>query len=63
MLILDLTPDGCASDGHTRLPNNSKIRIELKYDETPAEAVTILLYQEFDANIQTDRLRNALANF
>jgi hypothetical protein len=55
---LDLTPDGCASDGHTSLSDNGSIRIELKFDENLAEAVTILLYQEFDSSIKIDRLRN-----
>jgi hypothetical protein len=46
MLIFDLTPDGCASYVH--------IRIELQFVEALAEAVTILLYKEFDASIQID---------
>ena len=63
MLIFDLTPDGCASDGHTSLPDTGNIRIELKFDEALAEAVTILLYQKFDTSIQIDRLRNVLTHF
>jgi hypothetical protein len=63
MLIFDLTPDGCASDGHTSLPDNGNSRIELKFDAALAEAITILVYQEFDASIQIDRLRNILTNF
>jgi hypothetical protein len=43
-LKFDLTPDGCASDGFTPLPDNRNIRIELKFDEAIAKAVTILLY-------------------
>jgi hypothetical protein len=49
MLMFDLTPDDCASDGHTSLPDNG-ISIELKFNEAPAEAVTVL-YQEFDTSI------------
>jgi hypothetical protein len=63
MLIFDLTPDGYVSDGHTSLPDNGNFRIELKFDEALAEAVTILLYQEFDASIHIDRLRNILTDF
>jgi len=63
MLVFDLTPDGCASDGHTCLPDNGSIRIELKFHEALAEAVTILLYKEFDASIQINRLRNVTADF
>jgi hypothetical protein len=63
MLVFDLTPDGCASEGDTSLPENGSIRIELKFDEALAEAVTILLYQEFDASIQIDGLRNITTDF
>jgi hypothetical protein len=31
MLIFDLTPDGCTSEGHTCLPDNGNIRNELSY--------------------------------
>jgi hypothetical protein len=62
MLIFDLTPDGCASDGHTSLSDNGNIRIELKFDEALVDAMTILLDQEFDASIQIDRLRNVLTD-
>ena len=63
MVIFDLTPDGCASDGHTSLPNNGNHHIELKCDEAHSEAVTILLYREFDSSIQIDRLRNIRTDF
>jgi hypothetical protein len=62
MLIFDLTPDGCASDGHSCFPDNGNIRIELKFYEALTEAITILLYEEFDASIQIDRLRNVLTD-
>jgi hypothetical protein len=63
MLVFDLTRDCCASDRHISFPVNGSIRIELKYDETIAEALTILLYQDFDRSIQTDRLRNFTTDF
>jgi hypothetical protein len=63
ILVFDLTRVGCASDGHTSLPENGIIRIELKFFEALAEAVTILLYPEFDASIQIDRLRNVTTDF
>jgi hypothetical protein len=58
MLVFDLSPDGGASDGHISLPENGSIRIELELDEALTEAVTIVLYQTFDASIKIDRLRN-----
>jgi hypothetical protein len=63
MLIFDLTRDGCASDGHTILTDNGNFRIEIKFDEALAEAVTILLYQEFYASFQIEKLRNFLTDF
>ena len=54
MLVFDLTPDGCASDSHTFLPEYGNIRIEPKFDGALTEAVTILIKQKFDASIQID---------
>jgi hypothetical protein len=54
ILIFDLTLDGCASDGHTSLPDNGNTHFEVKFDKALAEAVTILLYLKFDASIQLD---------
>jgi hypothetical protein len=45
MFIFDLTPDCCASYGHTNLPRDGNIRIELKLEGSLAEAVTVL-YRE-----------------
>jgi hypothetical protein len=63
MLVFDLTPDGCASDGHTSLPDNGNIRIELTFDEVLKEAVTFLLYLEYDATLQIDKVRNVTTEF
>jgi hypothetical protein len=63
MLIFDLTPDGCASDGHTSLPDNCNIRIDVRFDEALAEAVTFVLYLEYDASIQIDKSRNVTTDF
>ena len=59
LLVFCLTTDVCQSEDHTTLPENGSIRIELKFDEALAKAVTILNYQEFDASIQLDRLRKS----
>jgi hypothetical protein len=63
VLVFKLTPDGYASDGHNNLPDNGKIRIELKFDEALVQAMTILLYQELDASMQIDRLKNVSTVF
>jgi hypothetical protein len=54
ILVFDLTPEGCASNGHTILPKNGSMRIELKFEEVLVKAVSILLYREFHASIQID---------
>lgn len=53
VLVFDLTPDGCFSDGQTKVPCNGNIHIELKFEATD-EAATILLFQEYDTSIQID---------
>ena len=54
MLLFDLTPDNSASEGHTDLADNGKIRIELKFDDVLSDALTVLLYLKYDANVQID---------
>lgn len=47
----------------TILFENINIRYELKFNEARTQCVTILLYQEFYASIQIDRLRNVTTDF
>jgi len=54
MLLLDLTPDQGASEGRTSHPDNGKIRIELKFNEPSPDAITCLLYLEFDNSVHID---------
>jgi len=63
LLVFYLPPDGCASNGHTSLSDNHSIRVELKFDEALAEAVTVLLFQAFDASIQMDTLKKFTTDF
>ena len=63
MFIYDLTPDGCASHGHTNLPDNGNFRNELKFDKAINVAVTIFLYLEFDVITQIDTLRKVTTDF
>jgi len=52
MFLFDLTPDRGGLEGHTSHPENSSIRIELKFDKTLPEAITCLLYTEFDKDFE-----------
>jgi hypothetical protein len=63
MLLFDLTPDHSASEGHTSLADNGNIRIELKFDDALSDALTVLLYLEYDASVQIDRQRNLTTDF
>ena len=54
MLLFDLTPDRGASEGHTSHPENGSIRIELKFNKPLPEAITCLLYLEFDNSVLID---------
>jgi len=48
MLLFGLTPDRRASEGHMSLPENGNIRLELKFNKPLPEAITCLMYLEFD---------------
>jgi len=48
ILLFDLTLDRGASEGHTSHPENGNIRIVLKLNKPLPEAITCLLYLEFD---------------
>jgi len=54
MLLFDLTPDRGASEGHQSHPENGCIRIELKFNKPLPEAITCLLYLEFDNSVLID---------
>jgi hypothetical protein len=48
MMLFDLTPDRAASEGHISLPDQVNIRLELLFDKPLSEAITCLLYLEYD---------------
>jgi len=63
MLFFDLTPDRCASEGHTSHPEKGSIRIELKFNNAFSEAITCLLYLEFDNSVIIDFERTVTTDF
>jgi len=63
MLLFDLTPDQGASGAHTSHPEQGNIRVELKFSKPLPEAITCLLYQEFDNSVLINLARNATADF
>jgi len=56
MILYDLTPDLAASEGHASPPTNGDI--ELKFAKALPEAVTCLLYLEYDNSVRIDLARN-----
>jgi len=63
MLLFDLTPDRAASEGHISLPDQGNIRLELRFDKPLSEAITCLLYLEYDNCVRIDQLRTVSADF
>jgi hypothetical protein len=63
MLLYDLTPDLAVSEGHTSLVDNINIRIQLTFKEALKEAITCLLYLEYDNSVRVDSLRTVTTEF
>jgi len=63
MIVYDLTPDLPASEGHASPPTNGDIRIDLKLAKALPEAVTCLLYLEYDNSVFIDVVRNVTTDF
>jgi hypothetical protein len=58
MLLFDLTPDRSASESYTTYPENGTLRIETKFVNPLPEAITCLLYLEFDNSVHVNLARN-----
>ena len=63
MLLFDLTPDLAASEGHTSPVDSGNIRIELSFKEAFKEAITCLLYLEYDNSVRVDSSRTVTTHF
>ena len=63
MLLFDLTADHAASDSHTSLPENGNIRIELQFSRPLPEAITCVLYLEYDSTVLTNFSRKVTTDF
>ena len=63
MLDLDLNCDSTVSEGHSSNPENGHIRIELKFEKSISDAITCLLYVEYDNSIRIDLLRNVVTDY
>jgi len=63
ILLFVFTPDRGASEGHTSHPEQGNIRVLLKFAKTLPEAITFLLYLEFDNSVLINLARNATIDF
>jgi hypothetical protein len=63
MLLFDFTPDRGASEGHASQPDSGNIRIEIKFAEPLPNAVTCLLYLEYDNCIRVDSTRTVTTDY
>ena len=63
MLLFDLTPDRAASEGHISSPDQGNVRLELRFEKPLSEAVTCLLYLEYDNCARIEQLRSFSTDF
>ena len=63
ILLLDLTPDRAASEGHTLHPDNGNIRVELKFSKPLSEPITSIFYLEYDNSVRVDTSRKVMKDF
>jgi len=62
MFVYDLTTDRNASVGLTTNHENGSMRIKLQFNKPLPEAITCLLYEEFDSSFLVDFARNFRPN-
>ena len=63
MLVFFLKPDRGASEGRTSHPGNDNFRIELKFNKLLPDAITCVLYLEFDDSVLIDFSRTVSTDF
>jgi hypothetical protein len=63
MLHFDLTPDEVAAEGHTSHSDSGHIRIDAQFKKALPDAVTCLLYREYDNCVRIDEKRTVTTDF
>jgi len=63
ILIFYLTSDRVASEAHTSLPENGNIRIALQFSRPLPDAITCLLYLEYDSTFLINLSRKFTTDF
>jgi len=62
VLLFDLTPDRADSEGHISLLDKCNIRVELQFEKPLSEAITCVLYLEYNNCVGIDQLRTVSAD-
>lgn len=63
LLGFDLTEDLSASDNHLSIPRQGSLRLDLTFADALAEAITVILYAEFDNILEIDRDRQVYIDY
>ena len=63
MLLFDLTPDQGASEAHNSHPEQGNVRVETKFAKPLPEAITCMLYLEFDNSVLINLARNITTDY
>jgi len=63
MLLIDLTPDQGASEAHTSHPEQGNIRVDMNFAKPIPEAITCLLYLEYDSTVHIRLARNVTTDY
>jgi len=63
MLLFHLTPDQGDSEAHTSHPEQGNIRVEMKFAKPLPEAITYLLYLEYDSSVLINLARNVTTDY
>ena len=58
-----MTPDRGSLEVHTSLPQNGNIRMELQFSRPLPEAITCLMYLEYDSNLLKNFSRKFTTHF
>jgi hypothetical protein len=63
LLAFDLTPDQSANMGHWSPARNGNLRVEVRFTKALEEALTCILYAEFNSMIEISHLRDVTVDY
>jgi hypothetical protein len=63
MLLFDLSPDRSAFANHKSQPDNGVVRVEMRFAKPLPDAITCLLYLEYDNSVLIDASRTVSTDY